>query len=111
VLGEREVGYIPLKRVSTVTKYDPMGTTIMARVKPSSFMMTDLGVAVSELGNKPWGETQSKGGAAYVGTAGAMSDLTLAAGLEPMLSSFSRRVFSWEMILRVAMMDGCVGDS
>ncbi len=38
-----------------------------------------------------------------------MSDLTSAAGLEPMVSSFSRRVFSWEMILRVAMMDGCDG--
>ncbi len=33
-----------------------------------------------------------------------MSDFTWAAGLEPMLSSFSRIVFSWEMILRVAMM-------
>ena len=45
-----------------------------------------------------------KNGVAYVGTAGAMSDFTWAAGLEPMLSSFSRIVFSWEMILRVAMM-------
>jgi hypothetical protein len=41
-----------------------------------------------------------------VGTAGAMFDFSCAAGLEPIVSSFSRRVFSWEMILRVAM----VGD-
>ena len=34
---------IPLKRVFTVTKYDPMGSTIMPRVKARSFMMTDLG--------------------------------------------------------------------
>jgi len=40
---------------------------------------------------------------AYVGTAGEMFDFSPAAGLEPMLSSFSRIVFSWEMILRVAM--------
>jgi hypothetical protein len=39
----------------------------------------------------------------HVGTAGAMFDFSCAAGLEPIVSSFSRRVFSWEMILRVAM--------
>ena len=38
---------IPLKRVFTVAKYDPMGTTIMPRVKARSFMMTDLGAGVS----------------------------------------------------------------
>ena len=38
-----------------------------------------------------------------MGTAGAMFDFSCAAGLEPIVSSFSRRVFSWEMILRVAM--------
>lgn len=43
-------------------------------------------------------------GSAHVGTAGAILDFSSAAGLEPMLSSFSRRVFSWEMIRRVAMM-------
>jgi hypothetical protein len=32
-----------LKTVSTVTKYDPMGITIMPRVKARSFMMTELG--------------------------------------------------------------------
>lgn len=42
-------------------------------------------------------------GASYAGTAGVMLDFSFAAGLEPILSSFSRRVFSWEMILRVAM--------
>ncbi len=58
---------------------------------------------------------QHERGVAYVGTAGAISDFTWAAGLEPMLSSFSRMVFSWEMILRVAIMgwmgDGWVGMS
>lgn len=44
-----------------------------------------------------------------MGTAGAMLDFSFAAGLAPMLSSFSRRVFSWEMILRVAMDDGVDG--
>jgi hypothetical protein len=39
----------------------------------------------------------------HVGTAGAMFDFSCAAGLEPIVSSFSRRVFSWEMILRVSM--------
>lgn len=39
----------------------------------------------------------------HVGTAGAMLDFSCAAGLEPMLSSFSRSVFSWGTILRVAM--------
>ena len=38
---------IPLKRVFTVAKYDPMGSTIMPRVKARSFMMTDLGRGVS----------------------------------------------------------------
>jgi hypothetical protein len=32
-----------------------------------------------------------------------MLDFSFAAGLEPIVSSFSRRVFSWEIILRVAM--------
>lgn len=41
----------PLKRVSTVRKYDPMGITIMPRVKASSFMMTDLRRLVS----RRWG--------------------------------------------------------
>ena len=44
-----------------------------------------------------WGE-------AYAGTAGVMLDFSLAAGLEPIRSSFSRRVFSWDMILRVAIL-------
>lgn len=35
-----------------------------------------------------------------------MSDFSPAAGLEPIESSFSRRVFSSEMIRRVAMIDG-----
>ena len=38
---------IPLKRVFTVAKYDPIGITIMPRVKARSFMMTDLGAGVS----------------------------------------------------------------
>lgn len=39
----------------------------------------------------------------YVGTAGAMLDCVPAAGLAPTMSSFSRMVFSPEMILWVAM--------
>ena len=46
----------------------------------------------------------------YVGTAGVMLDFSFAAGLEPILSSFSRRDFSSEMILRVAILDGDDGD-
>jgi hypothetical protein len=33
---------IPLNTASTVRKYEPIGTRIMARVKARSFMMTDL---------------------------------------------------------------------
>lgn len=89
---------IPLKTASTVRKYDPMGITTMPRVKASSFMMTDLvsrGEWVMCIG---WCIEGS-----HVGTAGAMLDFSCAAGLEPMVSSFSRRFFSWEMILRVAI--------
>ena len=39
----------------------------------------------------------------YVGTAGVMLDFSDAAGLALILSSFSRRDFSSEMILRVAI--------
>ena len=46
VKWEREMGHVPLKTVSTVRKYDPMGITIMPRVKARSFMMTDLWVWV-----------------------------------------------------------------
>lgn len=51
-IGERERdGWwgvdMPLKTVSTVTKYEPMGITIMPRVKARSFMMTELETAVS----------------------------------------------------------------
>lgn len=38
----REWMRLPLKRWSTVTKYEPIGTTIMASVKARSFMITDL---------------------------------------------------------------------
>ena len=44
--------------------------------------------------------------ASYVGTAGDMFDFSLAAGLEPMLSSFSRIVFSDATMRRVAMAPG-----
>lgn len=40
--GERGRSCAPPKSVSTVRKYDPMGTTIIARVKARSFMMTAL---------------------------------------------------------------------
>lgn len=33
----------PLNTVLTVAKYEPMGTTIMAKVKASSLTMTSLG--------------------------------------------------------------------
>jgi hypothetical protein len=72
---------IPLNRRSTVTKYEPMGRTTMARVKPRSFMMTP------------------------VGTAGAMSDFSVLAALGLDGSSWSRKVFSVEMMRWVAMMD------
>ena len=42
-----------------------------------------------------------------MGTAGEMLDLPPAARLEPIPSSLSRIVFSWDMILRVAI-GGCV---
>lgn len=34
---------VPLNKLSTETKYDPMGSTIMAKVKARSFTMTALG--------------------------------------------------------------------
>ena len=40
--GDGGWDYTPLKSVSTVRKYDPMGNTIMPRVKARSFMMTEL---------------------------------------------------------------------
>lgn len=73
---------LPLKIVSTVAKYEPIGMTIIAKVKARSLTMTS------------------------VGTAGAMLDCWSAAGLEPTVSSFSRMVFSSEMILRVAILMG-----
>lgn len=36
--------FSPLKTVWTVAKYEPMGTTIMAKVKASSLTMTSLRV-------------------------------------------------------------------
>lgn len=80
--GENEGVGLPLKTVFTVAKYEPMGMTIMAKVKARSLTMTSMG------------------------TAGAMLDCWSAAGLEPTVSSFSRMVFSSEMILRVAILDG-----
>lgn len=78
---------LPLKIVSTVAKYEPMGMTIMAKVKARSLTMTSMG------------------------TAGAMLDCWSAAGLEPTVSSLSRMVFSSEMILRVAILTGWKGES
>lgn len=49
-------------------------------------------------------ENENERGTAYAGTAGVMLDFSLADGLKPIRSSFSRRVFSWEMILRVAIL-------
>lgn len=63
-----------------------------------------LGVTGDMMDEIEWGEK------AYAGTAGAMLDFSLAAGLEPIRSSFSRRVFSWEMILRVAILLVFVGE-
>ena len=43
VKGAVRVGVeLPLKRVSTVRKYDEIGMMIMPNVKASSFMMTEL---------------------------------------------------------------------
>lgn len=115
--------YSPLNTVLTVRKYEPMGTTIMANVKASSFAITSLGkgrrgpcLSVNGMPGQmgvsscdPHGESVREkngvgGGGAYMGTAGAMLDFVPAAGLAPTMSSFSRMVFSPEMILWVAML-------
>lgn len=65
----------------------------MPRVNARSFMMTDLckdKYGATLLGHGGWVMNEGS----HVGTAGAMLDFSCAAGLEPMVSSFSRRVFS-----------------
>lgn len=41
------IGYVPAKMVWTVRKYEPMGTTIMAKVKARSLRRTSLNHKVS----------------------------------------------------------------
>src|SRR3569833_2947381 len=85
-----------------------MGTTIMASVKPSSFIMTSL---VGNRGNYPTHTSSHTTTLArsnttafsYVGTAGDVSYFWFSAGLAPMLSSFSSIVFSVATFRRVAM--------
>lgn len=84
-----------------------MGTTIMASVNASSFTITSLQQRERpRKDGQPLQYTRFAAGVhlqAYVGTAGATLDRSLAAGLEPIESSFSRIVFSVETILRVAI--------
>lgn len=106
----------PLKTVCTVAKYDPMGTTIMAKVKARSFRMTSLLHVLEIWIQGKWrggagGRSSSRGqkvasaeGASHVGTAGLISDCWLAGGLAPTKSSLSRMVFSVDIILRVAIL-------
>lgn len=113
--------YSPLNTVLTVAKYEPMGTTIMAKVKASSLTMTSLGIFVSvamyekKVGLHPlprsrpawWVHRKEVGprlgtreeGQTHMGTAGAMLDFEPAAELPLSMSSLSRIVFSLEMIL------------
>lgn len=61
---------------------------------------------MSEKGGRKGIATKGKlSGGTHVGTAGVILDFSFAAGLEPIRSSFSRRVFSDEMILRVAIFE------
>lgn len=94
----------------------------MASVKASSLTMTSLQRSVSlkshathrgcplalmrfkKLAPRSGGAARRIDVGTYVGTAGEMLDFSPAAGLAPMLSSFSRMDFSVETILRVAMM-------
>lgn len=95
----------PLKTVCTVRKYDPIGTTIIARVNPSSLKITSLrqsekrnrvGLNQCAAQRRHW-----EGRAAHLGTAGAMFDFSST-------SSFSRKVFSVEIMRRVAIMLGAM---
>lgn len=62
----------PLNTVCTVAKYEPMGTTIIAKVKARSLRMTSLVIHdVSEEVGVPSGRLSSQ---TYVGTAGLMLD-------------------------------------
>jgi hypothetical protein len=106
--SQKNASGVPLNNVFTVAKYDPMGTTIMASVKARSFIITSLVQVSVEPLYKPFcfdrtRENIKEVRSTYVGTAGEMLDFSLAAGLEPMLSSFSKMDFSVETILRVAM--------
>jgi hypothetical protein len=121
-----------LNTVLTVAKYEPMGTTIMAKVKARSLTITSLEqvrffffffniymsmrvaskkcLHVLSLGPprlvSPGGNGVKGGDGGsytYIGTAGAMLDLVPAAELPLSMSSLSRMVFSVEMILWVAM--------
>jgi hypothetical protein len=87
---------------------------IMANVKAKSLTMTSLRREKSVHKHQAPGtrhQAPSRGydmrfmKSTYVGTAGAILDRSLAGGLDPMWSSFSRIVFSDGTILRLAMMD------
>lgn len=90
----------PLKIVLSVRTYVPMGPAIMARVKASSLMMTELERDVMI-------RLRASGrGRAHAGTAGAMLDFSDACGVAALLSSFSRIFFSLEMIRLDVMAEG-----
>lgn len=107
---------LPLKIVLTEAKYDPMGMMIMAKVKANSLMMTSLESerfirnGTFHFWQPVEDEKHGEVWQAYAGTAGAMFDCWLAAGLAPTASSFSRIVFSDDMILREDILrgSGCV---
>jgi hypothetical protein len=68
----------------------------MAAVKPRSFIMTELSTTQSGMKDKVARTELST----HAGTAGVMSDFPDEAGVVASLSSFSRTLFSVEMIRR-----------
>ena len=98
--------YLPPKTVLSVRKYDPIGPTTIANVKPNNLYITCLDTTVSIHVTIPQTVVE-----AHAGTAGAIL-LFSPAACEKSLSSFSKMVFSPEIIRLVVMvlfLGGCGG--
>lgn len=94
--------YPPPNIVFRVRKYVPMGPVIMAKVKPRSLYMTLLQQTTVRDRS-----TQKLREFAYAGTAGVIFDFPGALGLESVWSSFSIRLFEWEIMRREVMARRC----
>ncbi len=94
--------YGPRNMVFKVRKYMPIGPPTMAAVKPSSLKMTAL-VSVELLSAHARSSCCISDIQTHAGTAGVMFDFSEALGVRSLLSSFSRRFFSLDTILRLVI--------